>query len=62
MSVGQIGLVKCDFEEHKQILAFKDEDNQIQTVENSPIYYFVYLDEEIKTGANIPLNQPNGSI
>lgn len=52
MSLGQIGIVRREFEDHKQELQFKDDENQVQSVSNSAIYYFIYLDEEKKTGAN----------
>lgn len=58
MSVGQIGVVKCEFQEHKQILKYKDEDNKVQTVPNSSILYFIYLDQEIKAGVSPGQTQP----
>lgn len=52
MSVGQVAIVRRSYDEHKQEeLRYKDEDNVVQISKQSDIFYFVYLEEEVKTGA-----------
>jgi hypothetical protein len=44
--------VKRSYDEHKQEeLRYKDEENVLQISKQSDIIYFVYLEEEVKTGA-----------
>lgn len=51
MSLNHIGIVKLSYEGHKSDLTIKDDQGYKQKVENSDVYYFIYIHDEIKSKA-----------